>query len=124
MSTKPTAPDCRVVALDSGASATHPSHAGAPSDGFGGVTGTVSDASTGRAINTATIELIGSRGVTGSSSETGGFVLDSIPSGRYTVVVRRIGFEPARGAITVRIGAWLTVEAKLIQVVCSSHGNE
>src|SRR5690349_14054626 len=59
------------------------------------VDGTVRDTADGITLGNARVELIaGSRVLTARSSEDGHFRLGTVPAGRYTVRVTRMGYEP------------------------------
>ena len=64
------------------------------------VTGTVTDAMTGRPLSDAQV-FFGSRTVPAVTNQFGRYRLDSLATGRGWLLVRRIGYTPARRSLTV-----------------------
>ena len=57
----------------------------------------------GRPVDGASVEVLGTR-LLATTGDNGGFRLAAVPSGRYWIVVRRIGFAPIRMTTTVAAG--------------------
>jgi hypothetical protein len=53
---------------------------------------------------------------------SGSFTIDSIPAGRYVLMARRIGFEPATDTIEVQAGASILVRAVLATSLTTLDG--
>ena len=70
----------------------------------GTIRGRVTDASNGRALSAAQVSVDGTR-VGGMTNANGDYTLSGVPAGLRIVVVRRIGYQPARMSVTVGAGA-------------------
>ena len=69
------------------------------------VTGTVSDAASSRPLVGALVTLgVPASERTTRTDERGGFIFDKVAPARYTLVVRRLGYEPRRDTIDVKSG--------------------
>lgn len=71
----------------------------APLSGTAVLTGRVID-SIGASVADAEVEVVGARQTTRTNTE-GAFRLTALPSGTRDVLVRRVGYSPARGAVTL-----------------------
>ena len=71
-----------------------PAHAQAPQDAAGAVRGRIVDSATGRAVPTATVQLVRNQRVYGTAeADTAGeFSFDGVPEGVYSVVVEEQGY--------------------------------
>ena len=78
----------------------------------GTIRGRVTDASNGRALSAAQVSVDGTR-VGGMTNANGDYTLSGVPAGPRIVVVRRIGYQPARMSVTVGAGATATADAAL-----------
>ncbi len=78
----------------------------------GTVRGKVTEASSGRGLADAQIQVVGTR-VGTLSQATGEYVLTAVPVGARVIQIRRIGFQPVNRTIQVLAGATVTVDAAL-----------
>ncbi len=91
------------------------------------VTGVIHDEE-GRALDGATIELLGTR-LKATTGDNGKFRFEGVPPGRYWIVARRIGYAPIRMTATVTAGVArdLPIELervpqRLSELTVLSHG--
>jgi TonB-linked SusC/RagA family outer membrane protein len=78
----------------------------------GSVVGQVTDAATRVPLPGVTVQLDGTR--LGASTGTDGrYRITAVPAGSYTVITRRIGFNPQRATLTVTAGAEATASFAL-----------
>ena len=83
-----------------------------PAQTTGTIRGRVTDASNGRALSAAQVSVDGTR-VGGMTNANGDYTLTGVPAGLRILVVRRIGYQPARMSVTVGAGATATADAAL-----------
>ena len=78
----------------------------------GTVRGKVTEASSGRALPDAQIQVVGTR--VGALSQTSGeYALVGVPTGARVIQIRRIGFQPVNRTVQVLAGTPITVDAAL-----------
>ncbi len=78
----------------------------------GTIRGRVTEASSGRGLSDAQIQVVGTR--VGTLSQTSGeYVLTAVPAGARVVQIRRIGFQPVNRTVQVVGGASATVDVRL-----------
>ena len=78
----------------------------------GTIRGKVTEASSGRSLADAQIQVVGTR-VGSLSQASGEYVLVGVPVGARVVQIRRIGFQPVNKTVQVLAGGSLTVDAAL-----------
>ncbi len=78
----------------------------------GTVRGKVTEASSGRNLADAQIQVTGTR-VGTSSQATGEYTLVNVPTGARVIQIRRIGFQPVNRTVQVVAGSSVTVDAAL-----------
>ena len=78
----------------------------------GTVRGKVTEASTGRGLADAQIQVVGTR-VGSISQATGDYTLVNVPTGARVIQIRRIGFQPVNRTVQVIAGSTVTVDAAL-----------
>ncbi|MGQ0648952.1 MAG: SusC/RagA family TonB-linked outer membrane protein [Gemmatimonadaceae bacterium] len=78
----------------------------------GTIAGRVTEALAGTPLSGATIQIAGTRLGAGTSNE-GRYRITSVPPGTHTIVVRRLGYNPARQSVTVTAGAEATADFQL-----------
>ena len=78
----------------------------------GTVRGKVTEASSGRGLADAQIQVVGTR-VGTTSQASGEYVLTAVPVGARVVQIRRIGFQPINRTVQVIAGGSVTVDAAL-----------
>ncbi len=78
----------------------------------GTIRGKVTEASSGRGLAEAQIQVVGTR-VGALSQASGEYVLTAVPVGARVVQIRRIGFQPVNKTVQVVAGATATVDAAL-----------
>lgn len=94
----------------------------------GGVTGTVTDRSTGMPIATARVQVVGLQNAAASTDDRGRYLIRGIPAGQQTLRVTRIGYRPETqtatiGSDTSTVNFTLTQSAvELQQVVVTGTG--
>jgi TonB-linked SusC/RagA family outer membrane protein len=82
---------------------------------LGGIGGRITDSTTGTAVPRAVVSMDdGSRQT--STDDRGQYHLSDVPAGPHTVDVRRIGYAPAKRAITVSDGGTTTADFMLTPV--------
>src|SRR5262245_27713400 len=69
----------------------------------GTVRGRVTDAGTGRAVAEVSVGVAGTR-LGATSSDNGEFTIAGVPTGSRSLLVRRIGYQPATRTLTVNAG--------------------
>ena len=85
-----------------------PFAAGALSAQSGNITGKVTDAASGAPIENVEIRATGAQTYGAISGPDGTYRLGNLADGSYTIVARRIGFEP-KTITNVRAGATLNI---------------
>jgi TonB-dependent starch-binding outer membrane protein SusC len=78
----------------------------------GTIRGKVTEASSGRSLADAQIQVVGTR-VGTISQASGEYVLTAVPVGARVVQIRRIGFQPVNKTVQVLAGGSVTVDAAL-----------
>jgi TonB-dependent starch-binding outer membrane protein SusC len=78
----------------------------------GTIRGKVTEASSGRGLADAQIQVVGTR-VGALSQASGEYVLTGVPAGARVVQIRRIGFQPVNKTVQVLAGSSQTVDAAL-----------
>ncbi|MDZ7631117.1 MAG: TonB-dependent receptor plug domain-containing protein [Gemmatimonadaceae bacterium] len=78
----------------------------------GTIRGKVTEASSGRGLADAQIQVVGTR-VGTLSQASGEYVLTAVPVGARVVQIRRIGFQPLNRTVQVLAGSTVTVDAAL-----------
>ena len=78
----------------------------------GTVRGKVTEASSGRGLAEAQIQIVGTR-VGALSQASGEYTLVNVPAGARVVQIRRIGFQPVNKTVQVLAGSSVTVDAAL-----------
>jgi TonB-dependent starch-binding outer membrane protein SusC len=78
----------------------------------GTIRGKVTEASSGRGLADAQIQVVGTR-VGALSQASGEYVLTGVPAGARVVQIRRIGFQPVSKTVQVLAGSSQTVDAAL-----------
>ncbi len=78
----------------------------------GTIRGKVTEASSGRGLADAQIQVVGTR-VGGLSQASGDYVLTGVPVGARVVQIRRIGFQPVNRTVQVLAGGTATADAAL-----------
>ena len=78
----------------------------------GTVRGKVTEASSGRGLADAQIQVVGTR-VGAISQATGDYTLVNVPTGARVIQIRRIGFQPVNRTVQVIAGSTVTADAAL-----------
>ncbi len=78
----------------------------------GTIRGKVTEASSGRGLPDAQIQVVGTR-VGALSQASGEYVMTAVPVGARVVQIRRIGFQPINRTVQVLAGGSVTVDAAL-----------
>ena len=105
----------QVIGLAGGALlATRPLRAQLP-NGVGTLRGTVHATQTNVPLPYAVV-LLPQLSIERFTDASGQFQLASLPSGRYDVTVRRLGYAPFRGEIDIGSGTTTTLEVQLVQI--------
>ena len=78
----------------------------------GTVRGKVTEASSGRSLPEAQIQVVGTR-VGASSQATGEYTLNAVPVGARVIQIRRIGYQPVNRTVQIVAGTTVTVDAAL-----------
>lgn len=78
----------------------------------GTIRGKVTEASSGRGLADAQIQVVGTRAGT-LSQASGEYVINAVPVGARVVQIRRIGFQPINKTVQVLAGSSVTVDAAL-----------
>ncbi len=106
---------CLLLFLALGATALPAQAPSTPAAPPGEVSGLVTDAQTGAALNDAVVTLQGTRfGAT--TRADGAYRLRGVPAGSYTLRVRRIGYSPATREVVVPPGATAPVDLGLVEL--------
>ena len=82
----------------------------------GGITGTVSNAATGRLLDGATVEIAGTNR-TAFADNIGRFSFPGLPAGDYEVIASYTGLSPVRRAVHVGAGAATVVDLDLTSAI-------
>lgn len=73
------------------------------------IPGRVVSTNGGRGLDEAMVELQGTS-IQVRTDSVGAFILPGVPSGRYTVLTRRMGYYPGRGVLVVPLGSGHRIE--------------
>jgi TonB-dependent starch-binding outer membrane protein SusC len=95
----------------------------------GGISGTVTDRSTGQPISAARVQVVGQQNLGANTDNTGKYLIRGIPVGAQSVRVTRIGYRPEAQTITIAAGDTVTLNftigqsaVELQQVVVTGTG--
>ena len=81
----------------------------------GVVSGSVTEASTGRALSQVRVQIVGNERAAAASDASGRFIIRDVPAGPVTLRAAQIGFRPETRSITVTGGDTVKIDLRLSQ---------
>ena len=81
----------------------------------GVVSGSVTEASTGRALQQVRVQIVGNERAIAATDASGRFIIRDVPAGAATLLAAQIGFRPEARSITISGGDTVKIDLRLSQ---------